>query len=67
MAVLCIEKNNINTECMHVKCKYVVIVVCNNFTGIKFHVYQCFSKKLDQNQRNTKYITIKIPSYKLLE
>jgi hypothetical protein len=36
MAVLCVEKHSTNIECMHVKCKFVVIVVWNNFEGIKF-------------------------------
>jgi hypothetical protein len=38
--VKCVEKQSRNNECMHVKCKYVIIVVWNNFARIKFHFYQ---------------------------
>jgi len=38
-SVKCVEKHGRNIECMHVKCKFVVIVVWNKFTRIKFHVY----------------------------
>jgi hypothetical protein len=34
--VKCVENPGRNSECMHVKCKFVVIVVWNNFVGIKF-------------------------------
>jgi hypothetical protein len=37
--VKCVENQGKNNECMHVKCKYVVIVVSNNSIGIKFHFY----------------------------
>jgi len=37
--VKCVEKQGINNECMHVKCKYVVIILWNNSAGIKFHFY----------------------------
>ncbi len=46
MAMLCVDKHNINIECMHVKCRFVVIVVWNNSTGIKFHVHNVFFKNL---------------------
>jgi hypothetical protein len=41
-----IEKQNKIDECMHVKCKFVVIVVWNNSTRIKFHFYHlgCVAK-----------------------
>jgi hypothetical protein len=35
--VKCVENQGKNNECMCVKCKYVVIVVWNNSTRIKFH------------------------------
>jgi hypothetical protein len=35
--VNCVENQGINSECMHVKCKFVVIVVWNNYARIKFH------------------------------
>jgi hypothetical protein len=35
----CFENQGINIECMHVKCKFVVIVMWNNFAIIKFHFY----------------------------
>ncbi len=41
--VKCVVKHDINNECMHVKCKYVVIVMWNNFAGIKVHVYQLYN------------------------
>ncbi len=34
--VKCVENPNKNNECMHVKCKFVVVVVWNNSIGIKF-------------------------------
>jgi hypothetical protein len=34
--VKCVEKQGINNECMHVKCKYVVTILWNK--GIKFHL-----------------------------
>jgi hypothetical protein len=37
--VKCVEKQSINSECMHVKCKTIVTIMWNNSTGIKFHVY----------------------------
>jgi hypothetical protein len=38
-SVKCVEKQNINSECIHVKYKYVVIVTWNNYARIKFHLY----------------------------
>jgi hypothetical protein len=35
-SVKCVEKQGINSECMHVRCKYVIIVMWNNFARIKF-------------------------------
>jgi hypothetical protein len=45
-SVMGVEKQNINNECMHVKCKFVVIVVWNNYARIKFHFYHlgCVTK-----------------------
>jgi hypothetical protein len=37
--VKCVEKPNKNSECVHVKCKFIVTVMRNNFVGIKFHFY----------------------------
>jgi len=37
--VKCVDNQSKNSECMHVKCKYVVTVVWNNCIGIKFHFY----------------------------
>ncbi len=37
--VNCVEKHGRNIECMQMKCKYVGIVVWNNFAKNKFHVY----------------------------
>jgi hypothetical protein len=34
--VKCVENQGINNECMHVKCKFVIIVFWNNFARIKF-------------------------------
>jgi hypothetical protein len=31
----CVENQGKINECIHVKCKYVVIVMWNNFLGIK--------------------------------
>jgi hypothetical protein len=38
----CVQKQGKNIECIHMKCKYVVIVAWNNFVGIKFHFYHPF-------------------------
>jgi hypothetical protein len=38
-SVKCVEKQSKNNECMHVKCKFVIIVVWNNSARIKFHVF----------------------------
>jgi hypothetical protein len=35
--VMCVEKRSKNNECMHVKCKYVVTLMWNNYAEIKFH------------------------------
>ncbi len=35
--IKCVDNQGKNSECMHVKCKYVVIVVWNNFAWIRFH------------------------------
>ncbi len=37
--VKCVENPTKNNECMHVMCKFVVIVKWNNFAGSKFHIY----------------------------
>jgi hypothetical protein len=37
--VMCVENQSVDSECMHVKCKFVVIVAWNNYVGIKFHFY----------------------------
>jgi hypothetical protein len=37
--VECVDKQGRNSECMHVKCKFVVTIMWNNFVGIKFHFY----------------------------
>jgi hypothetical protein len=34
-----VEKQSRNRKCMHVMCKFVIIVVWNNYAGIKFHFY----------------------------
>ncbi len=34
--VKCVENPCKNNECMHVKCKFVVTILWNNFVGIKF-------------------------------
>jgi hypothetical protein len=52
--VKCVENQGINIECMHVKCKSIIIVVWNNFAGIKFHFYQCGSRK--RNKKTFKMI-----------
>jgi hypothetical protein len=39
-SVKCVEKQSKNNECMHVKCKFVVTLVWNNFAAINFHIYQ---------------------------
>jgi hypothetical protein len=38
-SVKCVENQGRKIECMHVKCKYVITIVWNNSTGIKFHLY----------------------------
>jgi hypothetical protein len=38
-SVKCVENQGQNSECMHVKCKYVVTIMWNNSVGIKFHFY----------------------------
>jgi hypothetical protein len=37
--VKCVDKPSRNNECMHVKCKCVVIVMWNNSTRFKFYFY----------------------------
>jgi hypothetical protein len=37
--VKCVENQGKKSECMHVKCNFVVTVMWNNFVGIKFHFY----------------------------
>jgi hypothetical protein len=37
--VKCVDNQCKNTECMHVNCKFIVIVMWNNLIGIKFHFY----------------------------
>jgi hypothetical protein len=34
--IKCVENPRKNSEYTHVKCKFVIIVVWNNFVGIKF-------------------------------
>jgi hypothetical protein len=34
--VKCVENPSKNSECMHVKCKFVVTIVWNNYVGINF-------------------------------
>jgi hypothetical protein len=34
--IKCVDNQGKNSECMHVKCKYLVIIMCNNSLGIKF-------------------------------
>jgi hypothetical protein len=34
-----VENYGINSECMHVKCKFIVTIVWNNFVKIKSHFY----------------------------
>ncbi len=38
-SVKCVENQGRNIECMHVKCKSIVIIMWNNYIGIKFHFY----------------------------
>jgi hypothetical protein len=38
--VKCVENQGKIIKFMHVKCKYVIIVVWNIFAGFKFHFYQ---------------------------
>ncbi len=37
--VKCVENQCRNSGCLHVKCKYVVTIVWNNYAIIKFHFY----------------------------
>jgi hypothetical protein len=37
-SVMCVEDESKNNECMHVKCKSIIIM-WNNFVGIQFHFY----------------------------
>jgi hypothetical protein len=46
--VKCVENQSKNSECMHVKCKYVVTIMWNNYVRIKFHFYQ-YLWEMDQN------------------
>jgi len=39
----CVDNQSKNSECMHVKCKSIVIIAWNNFGGIKFHFNQMTS------------------------
>jgi hypothetical protein len=60
--VKCVENQGRNNECMHVKCKYVVTIVWNNYERIKFHFYQnslkitiffiCFAKLQNFTKKN---------------
>jgi hypothetical protein len=34
--IKCVENLGRNNECMHVKCKFVIKVMWNNFVGINF-------------------------------
>jgi hypothetical protein len=38
-SVMYVEDESKNNECMHVKCKSIVIIMWNNFVGIQFHFY----------------------------
>jgi hypothetical protein len=38
--VKCVDNQGRTSKCMHVKCKYVVAVMWNNFARIKFHFYK---------------------------
>ncbi len=38
-SVKCFEKPSTNSECMHVKCKYIITIMWSNFVGFKFHFY----------------------------
>jgi hypothetical protein len=37
-----VENQGKNSECIHVKCKFIVTVVWNNYVEIKFHFYHIF-------------------------
>jgi hypothetical protein len=52
-----VENQGKNSECMLVKCKSIVIIVWNNFVGIKFHFYHLVTilgKKISIFYRNRK-------------
>jgi hypothetical protein len=49
-SVKCVENQGKNSECMHVKCKFVVIIAWNNFAGIYF-TFTTFTCK-EENIRN---------------
>jgi hypothetical protein len=38
--VKCVEKKSKNNECVHVKWKFVVTIVWNNYERINLHIYQ---------------------------
>ncbi len=40
--VKCVENPSINNECMHMKCKFVVIIMGDNFVRFKFHFYHSY-------------------------
>jgi hypothetical protein len=47
--IKCVQNQGKNSECMHVKCKYVVIVTWNNSIGIKFtSTTLCFFNIINQ-------------------
>jgi hypothetical protein len=49
MVVLSVLKNKSkNNECMHVKCKFIVIVVWNNSTGIKLRQGEGTSQDMEK-------------------
>jgi hypothetical protein len=57
-SVKCVENQRKNSECMHVKCKFVVIVMWDNYLGIIFHFYHLatilwgfFSVFLNNNEK----------------
>jgi hypothetical protein len=37
--IKCVENQGKNYECVHVKYKFVITIMWNNYTRIKFHLY----------------------------
>jgi hypothetical protein len=52
-----VENQGKNSECMHVKCNYVVIIMLNNF--VEIHFYQShindFNFKIKENHKKYEY------------